>query len=84
MDFEHGVGGIGRDAAAELERAARDVDAVEVVESPDGSVALRGDSDAVQSVRRALWARQLSAEQFGQDGLAAADATARGRLAGSP
>ncbi|WP_135362822.1 hypothetical protein [Halosimplex halophilum] len=83
METEHGVDGIGSDAAAELRRAARTVEAVDVVESADG-VALRGDAESVRSLRRALWARQLSAERFGQERLAAADASARGRLVESP
>ncbi|WP_436910489.1 hypothetical protein [Halosimplex marinum] len=80
MEIEHGIDGIGADATAELRRAARSVEAVDVVESADG-VALRGDAESVRSVRRALWTRQLSAEQFGQERLATADASARGRLA---
>ncbi|WP_436928808.1 hypothetical protein [Halosimplex halobium] len=84
METEHSVDGIGAEAAAELRRAARSVEAVDVVQSADGGVALRGDPESVRSVRRALWTRQLSAEQFGQDGLATADASARGRLFGSP
>jgi len=80
MKFEHGGEGTNVDAAAELRRAARTVDAVEVVDSSGDGVALRGDRESVRSVRRALWARQLSAEQFGQESLAAADASARGEL----
>jgi len=80
MEFEHGGDGTDADTAAELRRAARTVQAVEVVESADDGVALRGDPESMRSVRRALWARQLSAEQHGQQSLANADASARGRL----
>lgn len=80
MRSEHTIEAERAGAARELRRAARDVDAVEVVDASERAVRLRGDAESMQSVRRALWARQLSAEQFGQDGLAAADASARGQL----
>lgn len=68
------------EAKAELRRAVRDFPAVEVVDASEGGLTVEGDADSVREVKRALWTRELSARQFGQDTLAAADATARSQL----
>jgi uncharacterized protein HemX len=77
-----GVEEIETDAVRELRRATRDYPSVEVVDSSEGTVRLRGEPASIRSVGRALWARELSAQQFGQDRLAAADESVRSQLDG--
>lgn len=58
----------------------RDFPAVEVVETDGSDLAISGDDESVRQVKRALWARELSAEDYGQETLADADATARAQI----
>lgn len=68
------------EAKAELRRAVRDFPSVDVVGSGDQQLTLRGEQDSIRQVKRALWTRELSARDYGQESLAAADASARARL----
>lgn len=64
-------------ADRELRRAVRDFPSVDVVDAGADRLAVRGDQEDVRAVKRALWTRELSAKDHGQDELAAADAAAR-------
>jgi len=64
----------------ELQRAVRDFPAVDIVETEGNALAISGDDDSVRRVRRALWTRELSARDYGQETLAEADASARTQL----
>jgi hypothetical protein len=71
---------IRHEARKELQRAVRDFPAVEIVETDGNALAISGDDESVRQVKRALWTRELSAEDYGQETLAEADASARAQL----
>lgn len=68
------------EAKEELRRAVRDFPSVDVVGSSDRRLTLRGERESIETVKRALWTRQLSARDYGQESLAAADASARTQI----
>lgn len=80
MEREQTVDDLTSDSATELRRAARGSDRVTVAEAADDSVRLVSEAGGFQELVRTLWVRELSAQEFGQPGLAAADRTVRMRL----
>ncbi|WP_424000608.1 hypothetical protein ACOZ4I_14115 [Haloarcula salina] len=80
MEREHTVDDLTSDSATELRRAARGNERVAVADAPDDSVRLVGEAEGLRELVRTLWVRELSAREFGQPGLAAADRAVRMRL----
>jgi len=80
MEREQTVDGLTSDSATELRRAARGNERVAVADATDDAVRLVSDDGGLRELVRTLWVRELSAQEFGQPELAAADRAVRMRL----
>jgi len=80
MESEQTTRRIQTEATRELRRAARDFPDVDVVASTSGALTLHGNHADIRELKLALWTRELSAIEYGQNALATADATARAQL----
>lgn len=68
------------EAKAELRRAVRDFPSVEIVGAGEDGLTLQGERESIREVTRALWTRELSARDYGQESLASADASVRAQI----